>query len=155
MSFGSRLRLKNSRVSAEQSVAKVKHLPAAYCLMCLMAHRTAMHSRSAGPRRESVFEKRWLAKARTRSSCPTGCRSTAPTPAELASVCTTKVLFQSGSASTEGEVSFFFSEWKAPASLPPQAIENLRAFFDANSLFLSKSVSDAAVMLQFRINCRK
>ena len=53
-SLGSRLRLRNSHVSAEQSVTKVKRLPATYCLKCLMAHRTAMHSRSVGPLRESV-----------------------------------------------------------------------------------------------------
>ena len=59
-SFGSRLRLRNSHVSAEQSVTKVKRLPAMYCLKSLMAHRTVMHFRSVGPRRESVFEKRWF-----------------------------------------------------------------------------------------------
>ena len=56
-----------------------------------------------------------------------------------------EVLFQSGNASTAGEIGDLFSEWKAPASPPPQAIGNLRAFFYANSLFLSKSVSGAAV----------
>ena len=146
-SLGSRLRLRNSHVSAEQSVTKVKRLPATYCLKCLIAHRTAMHSRSVGPLRESVFEKRWLAKARTRSSRPTGCRSTAPAPTELASVCTMKVLFHSGNASTVGDGSVCFNRWKASASLSPHAIGSLRAFFDADSLFLSKSVSGAAVML--------
>ena len=106
-----------------------------------------MHSRSMGPRRESVFEKRWLAKARTRSSRPTGCRITAPAPAELASICTMKVLLQSGNASTVGDVSVCFNRRKASASLSPHAIGNLRAFFDANSLFLSKYVSGAAVIL--------
>ena len=149
--FGSRLRLQNSHVSAETSATKVKRLPATYCLECLMAHKTAMHSRSEGPRRESVFEKRWLARAKTRSSCPTGCRSTAPAPAELAFVLTMsftmKVLFQSGNASTAGEVRAFFSEWKVPAFPPTQAIGNSRAFFDASSLFVSKSVSGAVRML--------
>ena len=56
---------------------KMKRLPATYCLKYLMAHRTVMHSRSVGPRRESVFEKWWLAEARTRTSCRTCCRSTA------------------------------------------------------------------------------
>ena len=37
-SFGSRLRLRNSLVSTEQSVTKVKRLPVTYCLKCLMAH---------------------------------------------------------------------------------------------------------------------
>ena len=106
-----------------------------------------MHSRSVGPRGESVFEKRWLAKARTRSSRPTGRRSTASAPAELASVCTMEVLFQSGNASTVGDVSVCFNRRKASATLSPHAVGNLRAFFDANSLFLSKSVSGAAVML--------
>ena len=151
-SLGSRLRLRNSHVSAEQSVTKVKRLPATYCLKCLMTHKTAMHSRSVGPLRESVFEKRWLAKARTHSSRPTGCRSTAPAPAELASVCTMKVLFQSGNASTVGDVSVCFNRRKASASLSPHVIGNLRAFFDANYLFLSRSVSGAAIMLQFWIN---
>ena len=100
-------------------------------------------------------KKRWLAKARTRSSYPTGCRSTGPAPAELASACTMKVVFQSGNASTAGEVRAFFSVRKAHASPPPQAIVNLRAFFDTNSLFLSRSVSGAAVMLYFQMNCRK
>ena len=127
-SFGSRLRLRNSHMSAETSATKVKRLPATYCIKCLMAHRTDMHSRFVGPRRESVFEKRWLAKAKTRFSCPTGCRSTALAPRELASVCTAKVLIQSGNASTAGD----------PASPPLQTIGNLRAFFDANSLFLVK-----------------
>ena len=146
-SLGSRLRLRNSHVGAEQSVTKVKRLPATYCLKCLIALRTAMHTRSVGPRRESVFEKRWLEKARTRSSRPTGYRSTAPAPAELASVCTMKVLFQSGNASTVGDVSVCFNCRKASASLSPHAIGNLRAFLGANYLFLSKSVSGAAVML--------
>ena len=106
-----------------------------------------MHSRSVGPRRESVFEKRWLAKARTRSSRLTGCRSTAPAPAELASDSTMKVLFQSGNASTVGDGSVCFNRRKTSASLSPHAIGNLRAFFDANSLFLSKLVNGAAIML--------
>ena len=106
-----------------------------------------MHSLSAGPRRESVFKKRWLAKTRTRSSRPTGCRSTAPAPAELASVCTIKVLFQSENASTVGDVSVYFNRRKTSASWASHAIGNLRPFFDANSLFLSKSVSGAAKML--------
>ena len=55
-SFGSRLRLQNSHVSAEQSVTKVKSLPATYCLKHLMAHKTVIHSRSVGPRRESIFK---------------------------------------------------------------------------------------------------
>ena len=109
-SFGSRLRLRNSHVSAEQSATRVKRLPTTYCLKCLIAHRTAMPSRSVGPRADFVFEKWWLSKVRTSSSCPTGCRSTAPTPVELPSVCTIKVLFQSGSASTAGEVEAFFGE---------------------------------------------
>ena len=81
----------------------------------------------------------------THSSRPTGCRSTAPAPAELASVCTTKVLFLSGNASTAGGVRACLRKWKAPTSPPPQAVENLHAFFDANSLFLGKSVSGSAV----------
>ena len=82
------------------------------------------------------------------SARPIGCKSTAPAPAELASVCTMKVLFQSGNASTVGDVvSVCFNRRKASASLSPHAIGNLRAFFDANYLFLSKSVSGAAVML--------
>ena len=48
-SLGSSLRLQNSHVRAEQSVTNVKRLPVTYCLKCLMAHRTAMHSRSVGP----------------------------------------------------------------------------------------------------------
>ena len=107
-SFGSKLQLRNSHVSAEQFVTKVKHLPVTYCLKRLMAHKIAIHSRSVGPRRESVFKTRWLAKARTRSLGPTGCMSTAPAPAELASVCTMEVLFQSENASTAGEVRAIF-----------------------------------------------
>ena len=144
-----RLRLRNSHVSAEQSVTKVKRLSATYCLKCLMAHRTAMYSRSVGPLREPAFEKRWLAKARTRSSRPTGCKSTAPAPAELASVCTMKVLFQSGNASIVGDVSVCFNRRKAFASSSPHAIGNLRAIIDANSLFLCRSVSSAAVYCNF------
>ena len=103
-SFGSKLRLRNNHVSAEQFVTRVKRLPVTYRLKRLMAHKIAIHSRSVGPRRESVFETRWLAKARIRSSGPTGCMSTAPAPAELAFVCITEVLFQSENASTAGEV---------------------------------------------------
>ena len=106
-----------------------------------------MYSRSVGPRPESVFEKRWLARARTRYSRPTCCRSTAPVPAKLASVCTMKVLFQSRNASTVGDISVCLNSRKDSTSLSPQAAGNLRAFFDANSLFLSKSVSGAAAML--------
>ena len=145
--FRSRLRLRDSHVSAEQSVTKVKRLPATYCLKCLMAHKITIHSRSVGPRRNSIFEMRWLAKARTRSSCPTGCMSTASAPAELASVCTTKVLFQSENASTAGEIRAFFVEWKPPASPDLQAIGELYTLFDANSLILSIYVSGAAVIL--------
>ena len=89
-SFGSTLRLRISHLSVEQFVTKAKRQPARHCLKCLMAHKTAIHSRSVGPRRQSVFEKWWLAKARTRSSCPNGCRSTAPTPTELVYICTDK-----------------------------------------------------------------
>ena len=89
-SFGSRLRLRNSHASDEQSVRRLKRLLTTYYLKWLMAHKTARHSRSVVPRQESVFEKRCVAKARTRSSCPTGCRSTAPlAPALPASVSTT------------------------------------------------------------------
>ena len=114
--FGSRLRLRNSHASAEQSVTKVKRLPATYCLKCLMAHKITIHSRSVGTRRKSVFETRWLAKARARSSCPTGCMSTAPAPAELASVCTMKVLFQSENASIAGGGRFFLANKSPPPS---------------------------------------
>ena len=145
--FGSRLRLRNSHVSAEQFVTKVKPLPAMYCLKCLMAHKIAIHSRPVGPRRKSIAETWWLAKARTRSSCPTGCISTASAPAELASVYTMKVLFQSENASTASKIRTFFSKWKSPASPDLQAIGDLNALFDANSSILSKSVSGAAVML--------
>ena len=88
-----------------------------------------MHSRSVGPRQESVFEKWSLANARVCSPRPTGCRNTAPAPAELASVCTMKVLFQSGNASTVGDVSVCFNRRKASVSLPSHAIGNLHVFF--------------------------
>ena len=73
--------------------------------------------------------------------------STASAPAYLASVCTVKVLFQSENANTAGETRAFYSKWKSPASPDLQAIGDLHALFDANSLILSKSVSGAAVML--------
>ena len=94
-----------------------------------MAHRTAMHTRSVGPRRESLFEKRRLAKAKTHSLCLTGYRSTALAPAEVAYVCAVKkVLFQSGNASTAGEVRAFLANEKPLPLRPPQVIRNLRAF---------------------------
>ena len=134
-SFVSRLRLRNSHVSAEQCVTKMKRLPATYYLKRLVVHRTVMHSCSVGPRRESVFETRWLAKARTRSSYPTGCRSTALAPAELASVCTMKMLFQSGNAGIVGEVSFFLANERPPPLRSPKRLGICAFFFAANSFF--------------------
>ena len=45
-SLGPRLRLRNSHVSAEQSVTQAKRLSATFGLKCLIVHRTAMPSRS-------------------------------------------------------------------------------------------------------------
>ena len=45
-SLGSRLRPRNSHVSAEQSVTKARRLPGTFCLKCLIVHRTAVYSRS-------------------------------------------------------------------------------------------------------------
>ena len=89
--FGSRLRLRDSHVSTKQTVNRVKSPLATYYLKCLMVHKTAIHSPSVEFRLEPVFQKRWLAKVKTRFSCPTGCRSTASTPAEQASVSTTLI----------------------------------------------------------------
>ena len=102
---------------------------------CLMTHRTAMHSRSVGPRRESVFKKRRLAKAGTHSSCPIGCRSTVPAPPELASVCITMVLIQFGNASTAGDARAFVSEWKAPPLCLPKRLGTYAPFSMRNRCF--------------------
>ena len=141
--FRSRLRLRNSHVSFEQSVTKVKRPPATYCLKCLMAHKIAMLSRPVGPRQKSIFETRWLAKARTRSSCPTGCMSTAPAPAELASVCTVKVLFQLENASTAGEVRTFLANG---SPLPPRISKRLGTCTLCLTLTLCFSVNLLAML---------
>ena len=147
-------------MSAEQSVTKVKRLPAAYCQKCLMVRIIAIHSRSVGPSRESVFKTRWLAKVRTCSLCSPGCRGTAPAPLELASVCTIKVLFQSRNTSIPPPPFFYFYLFSIGSPRLPEspgifAPYYYYLFHFMNSLFLSYSVSVAVVMLYFRMNCRK
>ena len=53
--FGSRLRLQNSHVSAEQSVTKAKRLPATYCPKYLMVYTAAIYYRSVEPRRQGYL----------------------------------------------------------------------------------------------------
>ena len=127
----------------EQFVTKVKRLSVTYCLKCVIAHKIATHSRSVGPRRDSVFETRWLANAMTRSSGLSGCMSTAPAPADLASFCIMKMYSSRRTRALRVKLELFSANGSPP---PPQISKRLGI-----CTLCSVLISHAQLLLQLNV----
>ena len=86
-SLGSISRLRKIHKGAEKSVTNVKRRPDKIGRKYTTAHKTAMHSRSVAPRRESVRDHLWLEKATTVSDPSFSRVRAAPAPSALAFWC--------------------------------------------------------------------
>ena len=131
--LGSRSRLRNRLVSAEQSVNRVNGLPTKYGRKCTTAHSTAMHSLSMAPLRASVANHRWLAWARTLFKPSFSCVTAAPAPEALASVCSTNGVSLMGKGRMGNVVKADLRDRKVCCCCSDHGIRKRRARVDAKA----------------------